>query len=65
MNGKPYLVISGGLFGVIALLHITRLIYGWHAEIGSWTVPLWMSWLGLVLPGALSAWAFRLTRVQR
>ena len=55
---KAYLGISGTIFGVVALVHAFRLAYGWPAQIGTWSVPLWISWAGLLAPGALSVWAF-------
>ena len=63
---RYYLRISGILFGVIALGHLLRLLFRWPAEVANWVVPFWFSLFGLVLPAALSIWAFRLARhVQR
>ena len=59
---NAYLTISGALFAVVALTHVTRLLFHWPLEIGGWAVPLWVSWIGALLPGALSVWAFRLLR---
>ncbi|WP_404790253.1 hypothetical protein [Altericista sp. CCNU0014] len=60
MNGKTYLLISAAIFALIAILHIVRLVNRWSILIGSFTVPLWGSWLGFILAAALSVWAFRL-----
>ena len=57
---RAYLVVTGLLFGAVTLLHVLRLAYGWPAQIGGWTVPLGLSWIGLVVAGALCAWAFAL-----
>ncbi|MSQ50236.1 MAG: hypothetical protein EXR30_07575 [Betaproteobacteria bacterium] len=57
---RAYLKISGVVFGVIALLHLVRLLLGWPAQIASWVVPLWLSWLAFFATGVLSVWAFRL-----
>jgi len=62
---KTYVVISGALFGLIALLHAVRLVLHWPAQVGSWDVPFWVSWLGILLPGGLCIWAFLLARVSR
>jgi D-alanyl-D-alanine carboxypeptidase len=56
---RAYLWISGLIFGAVTLLHILRLAYGWQAQIGGWTVPLELSWLGVIVAGGLCAWAFR------
>jgi hypothetical protein len=59
---RAYLLVSGVLFGVIALVHAARLALGWPAQVADWTVPLWISWIGLLAPGALCIWALRLRR---
>jgi hypothetical protein len=60
MSRDPYLVISGVIFGVVALLHFLRVVNGWAFEVGPWSVPMWVSWLGTVGPAVLCVWAFRL-----
>ncbi len=57
---RAYLQISGAIFGVIALLHVVRLLLGWRADVAGWAVPFWISWMAIFAAGALSVWAFRL-----
>jgi hypothetical protein len=57
-----YVQISGALFGIIALAHLFRLFRHWPIDLGGYMVPLWVSWLGLLLAGGLSVWALRLMR---
>lgn len=59
MDTKKYLIISGTFFGVVALLHLARILLGWHFQIGTWLVPYWMSWCAVIATGGLSAWGFR------
>jgi hypothetical protein len=59
---RGYLVVSGVLFGAVALLHLLRLIYGWPAAVGTMSMPLWVSAVGLVVAGGLCLWAFALAR---
>lgn len=59
---RAYLQISGALFGLIALMHLHRLFRHWPIDLAGHMVPLWISWLGLLLAGGLSIWAFRLVR---
>jgi D-alanyl-D-alanine carboxypeptidase len=59
---RSYLWVSGLLFGAVSLLHLLRLAYGWPAQIGGWTVPLELSWIGMIVAAALCAWAFALAR---
>jgi hypothetical protein len=62
---RAYLQISGALFGLIALAHLLRLFRHWPIDLAGHVVPLWASWLGLLLAGGLSIWALRLMRVTR
>jgi hypothetical protein len=59
---RAYLQISGTLFGLIAVGHLLRLFRHWPADVAGYAVPLWVSWIGLLLTGGLSVWALRLMR---
>jgi D-alanyl-D-alanine carboxypeptidase len=59
---RAYLWVSGVLFGVVAVLHVLRLAYGWPVQIGGWTLPLDASGIGAVVTGALCGWGFALAR---
>jgi hypothetical protein len=59
---RAYIQISGALFGIIALAHLLRLFRHWPIDLAGHMVPLWASWLGLLLAGGLSIWALRLMR---
>lgn len=59
---RKYLLISGVLFGVVALVHLYRVIYGLDFQFGRFAVPMWASWGGFLVPAALCGWAFSLTR---
>jgi hypothetical protein len=61
---RAYLQISGALFGLIALAHLLRLFRHWPVDLAGFMVPLWVSWLGLLLAGGLSIWALRLMRAM-
>ena len=60
MSHKVFLTVSGTIFGVIALLHLARLLAGWPARIGAFDVPTWFSWVSLIVAGYLAFSAFRL-----
>ena len=59
---RAYLQISGTLFGLIAGGHLLRLLRHWPVGVAGHPVPLWASWLGLLLAGGLGVWALRLVR---
>jgi hypothetical protein len=58
---RAYLITTGLLFGVLALLHIWRMDVEWPRE---GTHPLFIFGMGalVLLPGALSWWAWVLLR---
>ena len=60
MNSRTYLVFSGTVFGIVAVLHLLRVVNGWAVVVGPWSVPMWVSWLGALVPAGLCVWAFRL-----
>lgn len=60
MNQKTYLLISGTVFLMVAVAHLTRLIAGWDIAVAGWVAPHWISVPGLIIPGCLSAWGFML-----
>ena len=66
MDQKTFSVVAGAIFALVALLHLVRIYMGWPVVIGSWTVPMWVSWIGLVVAGALSYLGLRFAaRISR
>lgn len=57
---KAYLGVSGVIFANVALLHFLRLLLDWPAQIGTWSVPSWLSWVSIIVAGGLCVWAFQL-----
>ena len=62
MSQKIFLAVSGTIFAIIAILQMIRVIYGWHAQVGTFEVPLWFSWIAVVVAGCLAISAFILLR---
>jgi hypothetical protein len=54
VDQRTFNVVAGVIFAVVALLHLLRIYMGWPIVIGSWTAPMWVSWIGLVVAGGLS-----------
>lgn len=59
MHHRKYCRVSATLFTVVALAHLTRLVNGWSFEIEAVVVPMYVSVLALLGPGALAVWGFR------
>jgi len=62
MNRKTFSLATGAIFAVIAVLHLLRLLFGWDANIGGWSVPRWISWVALVIAGYLAFEGMRFGR---
>ncbi|HEV8374808.1 MAG TPA: hypothetical protein VGR38_01085 [Candidatus Polarisedimenticolia bacterium] len=60
MGVRAYLVVSGCLFGVVALAQLVRAIRHVPVALGSHSVPVALSWVAAIVTGSLSAWALRL-----
>jgi len=62
MNRRLYLIASGTVFLVVALLHLVRLVQSLPVVFGTWVVPLWLSWGGFPAAAGLCLWAYALAR---
>ena len=56
---KPYVVVSGAVFGLIAVLQAVRAAEQIPVMVGSFAVPLAASWVAALVAAGLSLWAFR------
>ncbi|MDQ2973787.1 MAG: hypothetical protein M3R69_00085 [Acidobacteriota bacterium] len=56
---SKYVVVSGVLFGVIAVVQAVRALNQWPLHVGGFAVPVWTSWVAAVAAGSLCVWAFR------
>jgi len=59
MERKGYRTISGVVFGLIALGHGIRAVMQVPAQLGATAIPIWISWVAVVVAGGLCLWAFR------
>lgn len=46
----------------MALAHLFRIVYGTSIQVDEYVVPMYVSWVGFVVPVALAFWAFRINR---
>ena len=60
MTEKTFVTVATVIFALVAVLHLLRLVIGWSIIIDTWTVPMWVSWVGLVVAGGLSYCGARL-----
>lgn len=55
MDKNQSLLVASVVFGIIALLHLLRAIFSWPARIANFDVPVWLSYIAIVVAGYL-AW---------
>jgi hypothetical protein len=55
---SKYLVVSGVIFGFIALAQLFRAVNQVPVQVGDVQIPIWVSWVAVALAGSLCAWAF-------
>ena len=58
MNGKIYIVVSGLVFGLIALGQLLRAVNQVPVQAGGVAIPVWASWLAFLIAGSMCTWAF-------
>jgi hypothetical protein len=63
MDQKTFVLLAGVVFAIVALAHLLRIVMGWPIVIDTWTVPMWLSWIALVIAGGLGF--FGLSLVSR
>ena len=59
---KPFTTLAIVIFTIVAMVHLLRILMGWEVLIQGTVVPMWASYLGLVIAGGL---AFMLWRESR
>jgi hypothetical protein len=56
---KNYAMVSALVFAVVAVVQVLRLVNQWAVQVGPYAVPLWFSWIAVIVAAALSFWGFR------
>ena len=62
MKTKVYLIVSTVMFALMACAHLIRLTLGWPAQLGTWSVPLWVSMLAVLVCASVAIWGMSLAR---
>ena len=61
MDRKTFFMLAGIIFTLVALFHLVRIYMDWPVMIADWSVPKWVSWVGLIVAGGLALFGFRFT----
>jgi hypothetical protein len=66
---KPFTTAAIVVFTLVAILHVTRIIMGWKVIIGQevmalggTAIPMWVSYLGAIIPTVLAVMVWRESR---
>ncbi len=51
---KPFTTVASVLFALVAATYACRIFEQWNITIAGIAIPLWASYLGLLIPGGLS-----------
>jgi hypothetical protein len=54
------LKIAGTIFGMVALLHLLRLVLSVPVFISGWPLPMWMNVIGFIAATLFSLWLWKL-----
>ena len=63
MKQQTYSMIIGIIFLIVAILHLVRVLYSWQLLVNnSFSVPLWISWIGFIVAGILAYFGFKFSK---
>jgi hypothetical protein len=62
MKNKDFSLAAAIVFSFATIIHALRIINGWEAVIGGWAVPMWVSWLVVIIVGPLAYQGFKLSK---
>jgi hypothetical protein len=55
---QAFFLVSGIIFGLVALFHALRLAFRWQVSLRLQEIPIWLSCAGFVAAAGLCCWAF-------
>jgi hypothetical protein len=51
-----YAAVSAFIFAIVTIAHLARLLKRWTVQIGTLSVPMSVSWIGLLVAALLAFW---------
>ena len=64
MGSRPFTMIAALIFFAMALVHVYRVFTGFQIVVGSHTIPIWISYFGIVIPALLAILLLRENRAS-
>ena len=62
MSQRTFFLVAGVVFGLIALGHALRIVFGWSFVVQDFSVPMWASGIAVVVMAYLAYEGFRLAK---
>ena len=62
MTNKTFSVVASVIFLIIAIGHLSRLVFKVSVLLGVWAVPSWASWVAALVFAYLALEGFRLAK---
>ena len=53
-RAKPFTWIAAAIFALMAIIHIIRLFTNFHIVVGTHSIPMWVSYVAIVVTAFLS-----------
>ena len=61
-SNRPFTLVAAAIFGLMALVHAYRLVSPFEVTVGPCHLPMWVSWIAILITGGLSFGLFREAR---
>lgn len=62
---RTLLNATGIIFLIVALVHFIRITFGLQIFLGTFMIPFWFSWIGIIITGYLSYASFHFANMRR
>ena len=62
MSQKTFSLVAGLIVLLIAVMHVLRLAFTWEVVLNSWSVPMWVSVVAMVIAAYLAFEGLKLGR---
>lgn len=59
---NPSTLIAVVLLATVSLAHLGRLVFGWQVTIADSVIPMWVSWIGFVVPALVAVGLWKSSR---
>jgi hypothetical protein len=60
LTTRSFCMLAAAIFALIALLQLLRIFMEWSVTLNGVVIPLWTSWVAVIVAGALSLVGFRI-----